>query len=140
MQRLAKTDRIDAATLAEFAGVLARRADCERFIRPLSEPEQQELAALVTRRRQLVTMQLSERQRLRLARPVTRPSIEALLEAIARLRQLFPEWRLGQLVANLTTAAGCQEAEAIWDVEDEELLSAARSHLKELSERHVRAT
>lgn len=28
-------------------------------------------------------MQLSERQRLRLARPVTRPSIHALLEAIA---------------------------------------------------------
>ena len=84
MQRLAKTDRIDAATLAEFAGVLARRPDCERFIRPLSEPEQQDLAALVTRRRQLVTMQLSERQRLRLARPVARPSIEALLEAIAR--------------------------------------------------------
>lgn len=84
MQRLAKTDRIDAATLAEFAGVLARRADCRRFIRPLSEPEQQDLAALVTRRRQLVTMQLSERQRLRLAGPVTRPSIEALLEAIAR--------------------------------------------------------
>lgn len=84
MQRLAKTDRIDAATLAEFASVLLRRPDCERFIRPLSEPEQQDLAALVTRRRQLVAMQLSERQRLRLARPVTRPSIEALLEAIAR--------------------------------------------------------
>jgi len=84
MQRLAKTDRIDAATLAEFAGVLAHRPDCERFIRPVSVPEQQDLAALVTRRRQLVTMQLSERQRLRLARPVTRPSIEALLEAIAR--------------------------------------------------------
>ncbi len=84
MQRLAKTDRIDAATLAEFAAVLLRRPDCERFIRPLSEPEQQDLAALVTRRRQLVAMQLSERQRLRLARPVTRPSIEALLEAIAR--------------------------------------------------------
>lgn len=84
MQRLAKTDHIDAVTLAEFAGVLARRPDCQRFIRPLTEPEQQDLAALVTRRRQLVTMQLSERQRLRLARPVTRPSIEALLEAIAR--------------------------------------------------------
>ncbi len=84
MQRLAKTDRIDAATLAEFAGVLARRADCERFIRPLSDPEQQDLAALVTRRRQLVAMQLSERQRLRLARPVARASIAALLEAIAR--------------------------------------------------------
>ncbi len=84
MQRLAKTDRIDAVVLAQLADVLARRTDCERFIRPLSEPEQQDLAALVTRRRQLVSMQLSERQRLRLARPVTRPSIEALLEAIAR--------------------------------------------------------
>lgn len=83
MQRLAKTDRIDALTLAELAGVLAHRPDCERFIRPLAEPEQQDLAALVTRRRQLVAMQLAERQRLRLARPVARPSIEALLEAIA---------------------------------------------------------
>jgi transposase len=84
MQRLAKTDRIDAASLAEFATVLVRRPDCERFIRPLSEPHQQDLAALVTRRRQLVAMQLAERQRLRLARAVARPSIEALLEAIAR--------------------------------------------------------
>jgi transposase len=84
MQRLAKTDRIDAATLAELAGVLAQRPDAERFIRPVSEPEQQDLAALVTRRRQLVAMQLAERQRLRLARPVARPSIEALLEAIGR--------------------------------------------------------
>ena len=70
MQRLAKTDRIDALTLAQLAEVLARRADAERFIRPLAEAEQQDLAALVTRRRQLVAMQLSERQRLRLARPV----------------------------------------------------------------------
>lgn len=84
MQRLAKTDRIDAATLAELAGVLARRADVERFVRPLAEPEQQDLAALVTRRRQLVAMQLSERQRLRLARAVARPSIEAMIEAIKR--------------------------------------------------------
>jgi transposase len=84
MQRLAKTDRIDALTLAQFAEVLARRPDVQRFIKPLSEPEQQDLAALVTRRRQLVAMQLSERQRLRLARPVALPSIQAMLEAIAR--------------------------------------------------------
>lgn len=51
---------------------------------------------------------------------------DALLEAIARLRQLFPEWRLGQLMANLITAAGCPEAEAIWDVEDDQLLAAAQ--------------
>lgn len=51
---------------------------------------------------------------------------DALLQAVTRLRQLFPEWRLGQLVANLTTAAGCQSPEAIWDVEDDQLLAAAQ--------------
>jgi transposase len=84
MQRLAKTDRIDALTLAQLAGVLAQRPDADRFVRPLSAPEQQDLAALVNRRRQLVAMQLAERQRLRLARQVARPSIEAMLEAIAK--------------------------------------------------------
>jgi len=84
MQRLAKTDRIDAQTLAELAAVLAQRGDVDRFVRPLSVPEQQDLAALVHRRRQLVAMQLAERQRLRLARAVARPSIEAMLEFIAR--------------------------------------------------------
>jgi transposase len=47
MQRLAKTDRIDAATLAEFDALLVQRPDCERFARPLSDPAQQDLAALV---------------------------------------------------------------------------------------------
>jgi hypothetical protein len=51
---------------------------------------------------------------------------DRLLQAVAELRALFPEWRLGQMVANLTTAAGCQEPEAIWDVEDEHLLAAAQ--------------
>lgn len=50
---------------------------------------------------------------------------DALLQAIAHLHQIFPELRFGQLVANLATAAGCQTAEAIWDVEDERLLAAA---------------
>ncbi len=51
---------------------------------------------------------------------------DALLQALARLRELFQEWRLGQLVANLTTAAGCPEPGAVWDVEDEQLLAAAQ--------------
>jgi hypothetical protein len=33
---------------------------------------------------------------------------------------------MGQLVANLVTAAGGTDAGAIWDVEDEQLLAAAR--------------
>lgn len=82
MGRLAKTDRIDARMLAEFAAVLVRRDDLASFIRPLADERQQALAAMVTRRRQLVTMMLSERQRLQLAIAIVRPSIEAMIEAI----------------------------------------------------------
>ena len=82
MGKLAKTDRIDARVLAEFAAVLVRRDDLAHFIRPLAHSEQQALAALVTRRRQLLTMLLGERQRLQLAMALVRPSIEAMIEAI----------------------------------------------------------
>ena len=82
MGRLAKTDRIDAHTLAELAAVLARRDDLARFIRPLTDLQQQQLAALVTRRRQLLTMLIAERQRLQLAVPMVRPSIEAMIQVI----------------------------------------------------------
>jgi hypothetical protein len=51
---------------------------------------------------------------------------EELIEAIAELRKLFPDWRMGQLVANLVTAAGGMDASAIWDMEDDKLLAAAR--------------
>jgi len=84
MGQLAKTDRIDARMLAEFAATLARRDDLSSFIRPLADAQQQALAAMVTRRRQLVTMMLSERQRLQLAIAVVRPSIEAMIEAIRK--------------------------------------------------------
>jgi transposase len=52
MGRLTKTDRIDAAMLAELAAVLVRRDNVARFIRPLTDAQQQALAALVTHRRQ----------------------------------------------------------------------------------------
>ena len=84
MGRLAKTDRIDARMLAEFAAVLVRRDDLASLIRPLADAQQQALAAMVTRRHQLVTMMLSERQRLQLAIAVVRPSIEAMIEAIRK--------------------------------------------------------
>lgn len=51
---------------------------------------------------------------------------QELIEAVSELHALFPEWRMGQLVANLVMAAGCTDASAIWDVEDEQLLAAAR--------------
>jgi hypothetical protein len=51
---------------------------------------------------------------------------DELVEAIAELRLLFPDWRMGQLVANLAMAAGSTEPGGIWEVEDEHLLVAAR--------------
>ena len=82
MGQLAKTDAVDARMLADFAGVLVRRPDLNSFIRPLPDHKQQTLAALVTRRRQLLTMLGAERQRLQLAIPKVRPSIEAMIVAI----------------------------------------------------------
>lgn len=81
---LAKTDRIDAAALAELGRMLLTRDDLARYLRPLASPLQQDLAALVTRRRQLVTMLHMERQRLALARPAVRGSIRRLIAAIER--------------------------------------------------------
>ena len=84
MGRLAKTDKIDASILAEFAAVLLGRDDLERFIRPLDDADKQWLAALVTRRRQLLAMMLSERQRLQFTPTKLRPSIEAIIKAIKK--------------------------------------------------------
>ncbi len=47
-----------------------------------------------------------------------------LMEALTELRHLFPDWRIGQLIANVTMAAG--QDGAIWQVEDAQLLEAAR--------------
>lgn len=82
MGRLAKTDAVDARMLAEFAAVLLRREDLERFLRPLADQQQLWLAALVTRRRQLLTMMHSERQRLQITPKGLHPSIEAIVAAI----------------------------------------------------------
>ncbi len=47
---------------------------------------------------------------------------DELIESLSELRVLFPDWRLGQLIANLALAAGRSDASAIWDVSDEEML------------------
>ena len=82
MGHLAKTDRIDAQVLAEFAQVLSRHPKREKMIKPLSTPEQKELQALVARRRQLVSMLRAEQQRLPISHPSTHKSIEAIIQAI----------------------------------------------------------
>ena len=82
MGRLAKTDAVDARMLAEMAAVLVHRADLARYLRPVADECQQWLAALVTRRRQLLAMLGSERQRLQITNRKLHPSIEAIITVI----------------------------------------------------------
>lgn len=73
---LAKTDALDARMLARFAQVLYQHPERERFIRPLADAERRRLQALVLRRRQIVQMITSEKQRLRIAHAAAHSSIE----------------------------------------------------------------
>ena len=59
-----------------------------------------------------------------------------LLAAIAELCQRYPNWRFGQLIANVSGWAD----QDVWDVADEQLLEAARSHLQNLSDKKHQAT
>ena len=98
LKRLAKTDRIDAAILAEYA----QRVQPQ--VRPLADGATQELQALVTRRRQVVGMLTAEKNRLGSAPPRIRPNIQAnvawLERCIADLNRDIddtirssPQWR-----------------------------------------------
>ena len=49
-----------------------------------------------------------------------------LLAALFQLSLLCPQWRLGQTLANLATAAGRIDAAGVWELEDEEALAAAK--------------
>lgn len=82
MGKLAKTDRIDARILAQLGEVIERHPEREKFVKTLPTVEQQALAALVARRRQLITMLVSERNRLALAHAQTRKSIETIIQTL----------------------------------------------------------
>lgn len=71
--QLAKTDRIDAGILALFAERMKPES------RALPSPEQQDFAAQLARRRQLLEMILTERNRLLSARPEVQRRIKAHL-------------------------------------------------------------
>lgn len=77
---LAKTDALDARVLADFGRALHLHPERERFIKPLADAQLQRLQALVLRRRQLVQMLTSERQRFRISHAAARPSIERTIE------------------------------------------------------------
>ena len=69
--RLAKTDTLDAAVLAHFAEAVRPP------LRPLRDAETQDLNSMVTRRQQVMSMLVAERNRLSSAAMAVRPSVEA---------------------------------------------------------------
>ena len=68
---LAKTDALDAAVLAHFADAIRPE------VRPLRDAETQVLNSLTARRHQVLTMLVSEKNRLGTAISAVRPRIEA---------------------------------------------------------------
>jgi hypothetical protein len=63
-----------------------------------------------------------------------------ILRALADLVEHTPDVRFGQLIANLAVIARGPTPEAVWDMEDAELLEAARSHLEDVERRHSRVS
>jgi transposase len=105
--RLAKTDTIDAAVLALFA---------ERVrpaIRPLPDEAQQELVALITRRRQLLEMLTAERNRLATARSAVRAGLRQHIRWLER--------RVADTDHDLTTAV---QRSPLWRAQENLLRSA----------------
>jgi hypothetical protein len=58
-----------------------------------------------------------------------------ILQGLEELTQLYPEWRFGQLVANVAYWSKEPTTEAVWDVEDVEFLNGIRSHLEQRADR-----
>jgi transposase len=124
--RTAKTDAVDAAVLAEFGARMQPAA------RPITDAETHALAALVTRRRQLIEMLGMEQRRLEQAPPTGRITRDL------RHHIRWLERRIEDVDDEIGTAI---QASPIWRVQDDLLRSmpgigptTARTLLAELPE------
>ena len=106
--KLAKTDALDAQALADFAEAVRPPE------RPLRDADTQELNSLTTRRNQIMTMLVAERNRLGRATGAVRPRIEVHL---TWLRQ-----ELDDLDSELR---GLLRQSPLWREQDELLRSVA---------------
>jgi transposase len=102
--RLAKTDRLDAAILAHFAEAIRPEA------RALPDEAARGLAAMLTRRRQLLDMRVAEQNRLASTPPAVRPGVEAHLS--------FLDQQVAELDKRLVEAV---RADPVWRAKDERL-------------------
>jgi transposase len=104
--QLAKTDRIDALVLADFAQAIRPQA------RPLKDEATRELDDLITRRRQLVGMRVQEQQR--------QPHASRVMQKDLKRHITWLDRRIGQIDAELTARL---RSSAAWRVKDDLLRS-----------------
>ena len=116
---LAKTDALDAAVLAHFADAIRPE------VRPLRDAESQVLNSLTARRHQVLTMLVSEKNRLGTAISAVRPRIEAhiawleqeLSDLDQELRQSLrrsPVWREKDDLLRAVPGVGEQSLSPCW--------------------------
>jgi hypothetical protein len=57
---------------------------------------------------------------------------QQILQAIAEMSQLYPDWRFGEIVMNVATWARTPNGlnAPAWDVEDDEFLATMRGHIE----------
>jgi transposase len=105
--RLAKTDKVDAAVLAEFAERVRPGA------RPLPEPQVQQMQELLARRGQLIGMRTMERNRLG----------SALGRAVRRSLEAHLKWLESQIDSTEAELDEAIEQSEVWKAKDELLQS-----------------
>ena len=62
-----------------------------------------------------------------------------ILRELSELIEHTPDIRFGQLIANLSVIARGPTPEAVWDMEDDELLEAVKSHVEDFARSHIGA-
>jgi hypothetical protein len=60
-----------------------------------------------------------------------------MLHVLENLSEACPDYRFGQMIANLVMLARGDAEGALWEIEDEEVLAAAQKHLADWNERHA---
>ena len=63
------------------------------------------------------------------------PTRQEILDRLARLSELAPDMRFGQLIANLAFMAAGPWDQTLWDLEDELLVKTIRQMESDLSQR-----
>jgi len=76
---LAKTDKVDAMLLVRFGAMLVRDGVLDRHVKRAPDERREWLMALVNRRRQLMTMQQAEKQRIEQTPEALHSSLQAMM-------------------------------------------------------------